>query len=260
MAFERQRADALHCNQQIHGTGRKRSMWRDARRMLRNAAAACVLPQHCVFCGAYDPRQAVCGQCMASLPGRDAERCPVCADLSPHARICGRCLSHPPRFSHVAAALSYRFPIDGLVQRVKYAGDLTMIDALAALLAPRAACEARPDILVPMPLAPLRLRERGFNQALEIARVLSRQLQLTLLPDCLRRTRDTAPQAMLPWNERRRNIRGAFACDGGVQGLHVAVVDDVVTTGETLNEAARTLLRAGASKVVGWVVARTERP
>jgi len=235
-------------------------MWRHPRTILRNAVAACALPQHCVLCGTHDPRLAVCGECIGSLPGRNAQRCPVCADLASGAQICGQCLSHPPRFSHVAAALSYRFPTDALVQRLKYGSDLTLIDALAGLLAQRVESEPRPDIVVPMPLAPLRLRERGFNQALEIARVLCRQLQLRLALDYLRRARDTAPQAMLPRKERRRNIRGAFVCEANLEGAHVAVVDDVVTTGETLNEVARTLLRAGASKVVGWVVARTEKP
>ncbi|MEO8626734.1 MAG: ComF family protein [Betaproteobacteria bacterium] len=193
------------------------------------------------------------------MPGHDAPRCPVCADLAPLAQTCGHCLSHPPRFSHVVCAVSYGFPVDGAIQRLKYGAQLSLVEPLADLLARRVASEPRPDLLVPMPLGAARLRERGFNQALEIARALSNRLHLTLAPHACRRIRDTAPQAALPFYQRRKNVRGVFACDKNLDGAHVAVVDDVITTGETLNEVARTLVRAGASKVVGWAVARTPR-
>jgi ComF family protein len=114
-----------------------------------------------------------------------------------------------------------------------------------------------PDLVVAMPLTPQRLRSRGFNQALELARAVSRRTGVLLAAHACRRVRDSTPQAALPWKERAKNIRGAFVCDLDLSGKRVAVVDDVMTTGATLNEIARNLRRAGASEVEGWIVART---
>ena len=218
------------------------------------------LPQRCVFCGAARPHDGVCAGCRGDLPGRAAARCPVCANLTTATQVCGECVSHPPAFSRTGVAASYRFPVDSAILRLKYASDLSIAEPLAALLAEQVAPEPAPDLLVPMPMAQSRLRERGFNHALEIARALSARLNLRLATDVCRRTRHTAPQAALPWDERRRNIRGAFTCDRDLTGKRVAVVDDVLTTGATLDELARILLRAGAAEVVGWVVARAEKP
>ena len=124
----------------------------------------------------------------------------------------------------------------------------------------QALCASRPtpvDLIVPMPLGPARLRERGFNQALELARVASVLTNTPLSANACRRVQDRAPQAMLPWRERAKNIRGAFVYNTNLSGLRVAVVDDVMTTGATLNELARTLRKAGATEVHGWMVGRT---
>src|SRR5574341_553019 len=108
-----------------------------------------------------------------------------------------------------------------------------------------------------MPLARGRLAERGFNQALEIARVVAARTGIALLRDAARKVADTPPQAALPWKKRAKNVRGAFACDADLTGRRIAVVDDVLTTGATLDELARVLRKAGAAGVTGWVVART---
>jgi ComF family protein len=235
-------------------------MWAHTRGALRAFAERWALPQRCLFCGATDPREGICGPCREDLPGSRAARCPICGNLSVTGEICGECLARPPRFSRLSAAVSYRFPVDGAIQRLKYGADLSTVAPLAALLADRVGREPRPDLMLAMPMAPQRLRERGFNQAHELAGALAERLSLKLAPVLCRRTRHTAPQAALPWAERRRNIRGAFECEADLSGAHVAVVDDVLTTGATLDELAGLLLGRGAAQVWGWVVARAERP
>jgi len=157
----------------------------------------------------------------------------------------------------VAAALEYTHPADALIQKLKYAGRLACARPLAAVLAEALEREPYPDLVLPMPLARERLAERGFNQSLEIARLACREFGLQVRPELARRVRAGAPQATLPWKERARNVRGAFACDADLAGLRIAVVDDVLTTGATLDELARVLKRSGARQVVGWMVART---
>jgi ComF family protein len=150
--------------------------------------------------------------------------------------------------------------VDRAIQRLKYGGNLTAVEPLAALLAGHVPQGLDPDLVVAMPMAPQRLRERGFNQAQELARALSQRRGLKLAAGLCHRIRHTAPQTALPWEERHRNIRGAFACESDLTGARVAVVDDVLTTGATLNELANVLLGRGAAAVWGWVVARTEKP
>ncbi len=116
---------------------------------------------------------------------------------------------------------------------------------------------AHADFIIPMPLSPRRVRERGFNQALEIARFVSRMTGVPVLGDACRKVIETQPQAALPWKERAKNVRGAFVCDTDLGGKRVAVIDDVMTTGATLNELAKNLRRAGAVHISAWVVART---
>jgi len=149
---------------------------------------------------------------------------------------------------------TYDFPVDALIQAYKYGGELRLAVLLGDALA-RAALEPV-DLIVPMPLSPERLRSRGYNQAQELARRVGAARGTPVWPRACRRVMDTPPQALLPWRERARNVRGAFVCDADVAGKRVAVVDDVLTTGATLNELARNLKRAGAAAVYGWVVAR----
>lgn len=201
----------------------------------------------------------LCPACREALPWLPSERCPVCAVPSPGGAVCGACLAEPPAFRGSRAALAYEFPVDALVHAFKYAGDLPVGEALAELLQTAVRGADRPDALVPMPLHPARLRERGFNQALELARRVGRDLQVPVLARACRRLRDTAPQASLPWKERAANIRGAFACEAELSGKRIAIVDDVMTTGHTLSELARTLVRAGTAEVWCWVVARALR-
>jgi ComF family protein len=213
------------------------------------------LPQQCLLCTAPAAARAVCADCHARLPRLTPQRCAQCATPTPQGEICGACLAAPPAFATVSAAYAYAWPLAPLIQQFKYAGNL----ALARLLA-EAMCAAIPtavDLIIAMPLAPSRLRERGFNQALELARYAGKATATTVAASACRRVIDGTPQALLPWRQRAKNIRGAFVCDADLSGLRVAVVDDVITTGATLDELARTLRKAGALEVHGWMVART---
>lgn len=201
-------------------------------------------------------RALVCAECEAELPWLPAAVCPRCALASPSGALCGRCLAEPPRYDATAALFWYRFPADALVQALKFRGELALASYLASLLAKKISASAV-DCIVPVPLSRSRLRERGYNHAAEIARRLGKgRLELELCE----RTRDTPSQAGLPFAERQRNVRGAFAVRRSLAGASVAVVDDVMTTGATLDEIAGTLKAAGAARVVNWVLARTPPP
>jgi len=202
----------------------------------------------------------LCAACDADLPRLAGPRCPRCALASPAGEVCGRCLAQPPAYDATLAALAYEFPADVLVQALKFRGELALAPLLAALLTQRIAPGTRVDCILPVPLSAARLRSRGFNQAQEIARHVAAATGSRLEPRLAERSRDTAPQIDLPHAERSRNVRGAFRCARALEGAEVALVDDVMTTGATLDELAATLKRAGAARVVNWVVARTPEP
>jgi ComF family protein len=170
---------------------------------------------------------------------------------------CGAFLAHPPEYDGTVSAWAYDFPADRLVHALKFRGRLQLAPWFARELASR--LERIPDLIVPVPLHRSRLAQRGFNQAWEIARRLSALTGAPVLQSGVERTRPTASQALLPPGERRRNMRGAFECRIALRADSVVVVDDVMTTGATLDELARTLKRAGAAQVTNLVVARTLR-
>jgi len=195
----------------------------------------------------------LCEACAAGLPQPPAS-CPVCALPSPEASVCGACLLRPPSFDATFAVWPYEFPIDRLVQSLKYRGNLPVARLFGSALARRVA-ERTVDMVAPMPLARGRLAARGFNQSVEIARATV--ARTVLIAGEIERVRDTKSQTDLPFVERARNVRGAFACGRALRGARVAVVDDVMTSGATLAELAGTLKLAGAAWVENWVIART---
>jgi ComF family protein len=220
-----------------------------------------VLPSSCTLCGS-DSSDAVCSGCNAQHFMRHRHRCIRCAiPLLDSAPVCGECLKHPPAFDATLVAADYAPPVDSLVLALKFGNRLELAPMFARMLRDAATHAALPARMTAVPLGPQRLVERGFNQALEIARPLSSALGVRLDARLVMRQRDTHAQALLHPDERRRNIRHAFLVPGDaidkVRGQHVGVVDDVITTGETLNELAATLKRFGAARVTNFVFART---
>ncbi|HSJ96478.1 MAG TPA: ComF family protein, partial [Myxococcota bacterium] len=174
----------------------------------------------CFLCANRCPRRLVCVACERSLPSL-GPACGRCAAPLPTAGTCGACLVRPPAFDAAAARYRYAFPVDRLLQRFKFAGDLAAGRWLARRLAGELGAHAAPDLVVAAPLAPARLRARGFNQALEVAKVVAAALHAPLDPGALAKVRDTRPQPGLGARERRANLRSAFRCRLVLAGEHV---------------------------------------
>lgn len=241
-----------------------------------------LLPASCALCGAHCNAIA-CDPCAAQFFGHDRLRCHQCGNplggtpldgtplggIAPcdsagaHPR-CGACLAEAPAFDATLVAVDYAAPLDQLVLRLKFGGQLALATLFAQLLqgaALRRPDFLRPDLLCPVPLGPGRLAERGFNQALEMARPLSRMLGLALQPTLAQRVRETQAQSRIRPGERASNIAHAFTITPQaiplVRGRHIGIVDDVMSSGRTLGELAATLKRFGAARVSNLVFART---
>jgi len=216
-------------------------------------------PPRCLVCGerGHGARD-LCPDCAQALPCLRIA-CPTCAlPLPAPAPACGACLRRQPPLAAVHAAFAYARPLDRLLPRFKFHGDLAAGRLLSQLLADASAAWPRPDALVPIALHATRLRQRGYDQALELARPVARRLAIPVRADLLARRRATAPQsAQSDAAARRRNLRDAFVVPAGATlPAHVALVDDVMTTGATLHAAAHALRRAGVARVDAWVCAR----
>ena len=220
-------------------------------------------PSQCAVCRAW-PAHTVCTACVTRFAPAQA-RCDTCAlPVAPDISRCGGCLLHPPPLDACRSAVAYAWPWAALIARLKFQQDIGLAGALAGLLRRTPGVTealAQADWLLPMPLAPARLAERGYNPALLLARRLPPARCLT---DGLRRVRDTPPQRGLTRAERQRNVRGAFAVNpahaAALHGRRVVLVDDVMTTGASLHEAARTLRAAGVAHITALALARTDLP
>lgn len=202
---------------------------------------------------------AICQPCRLSL-STSAQSCPVCAAPS-RGQICGTCLRDQPHFDASVAAFIYQYPLDRLVQSFKFGANLTLVDFFADALAAKISQNANsehplPRRIIALPLANKRLATRGFNQSALLADALARRLGLRVAHHAMQRIRETPPQTGLSKALRLKNMKGAFECVGDISGQHIAIVDDVMTTGATLSEAAKVAKQAGAASVTTWIIAR----
>lgn len=234
-----------------------------------NISAGC-----CLLCGARARRHCLCPDCLADLPWLP----PACAGCalplatgldtaceesgdSEGAERCPDCRLTPPPWSRAFALFRYEFPVDRLIAALKYHGRLPLATSFGHLLADRLPPGIRPDVVLPVPVHPRRLRRRGCNQAALLARVVARGQRCDIDVSSLRRRRDTAMQKSLDPQARRDNLANAFAwCGPSLAGRHVLLVDDVMTTGATLACLSLLLRTAGAGEISVLAVARTLPP
>ena len=225
-----------------------------------------LLPARCVVCDLHsgDAGTRLCGRCASDFFAADRVRCERCAIGLPacaqSADVCGRCLSASPHFDATTALADYVSPVDGMILALKFAARLDLANFFGRLLGHTIAHVRQVDrdaLVIPVPLSFERTRQRGFNQSHHIARAFVAARGGRLAVDRLLRVRDTPPQQSLSLADRRGNVRGAFAVAADVAGRFIFVVDDVMTSGSTLDEVAAVLKRAGASRVHNLIVART---
>ncbi|MGY4823210.1 phosphoribosyltransferase family protein [Stutzerimonas chloritidismutans] len=223
--------------------------------------------QYCLLCDEPCDGHPLCGPCEAELPWLDG-RCATCAvPLPTHGLVCGECQKRPPSYDHVEVPWRFAFPVDALITRFKHQARWPfgrLLGERLGLHLQHAFTDGlpQPDLLVPVPLARRRLRQRGFNQAQMLAQWLGGALTLPVDEHLLERVVDTPPQQQLDAATRRRNLRQAFCLAPGtdIKGRHLALIDDVLTTGATAEALARLLKRAGAVRVDVYCLARTPKP
>ena len=232
------------------------------------ALADAWLPANCALCSLppsikMRSEAGICDGCIERLPGVGAQRCPICAIRLPAGApvdtSCAQCAHSPPAFERTVALADYAPPLDRLIHAMKFGSDLAAARALGRLLAVRVQShdDLRPQLLVPVPLAPARLATRGYNQSEAIARALARSLDVPLARNALLRIRETAPQSSLALAGRNANLQHAFTATIRLENRVVGLVDDVMTSGATLQAIGRALKQAGARRVVNLVAART---
>ncbi len=219
------------------------------------------IKQPCVLCGDNSQNTTcLCNACRNELP-YITSACTTCGlplDTSTHTNICGACIATPPPIQHCISVLHYESPVDYLIKNMKYHNQLSIATLMGKLLAEKIKQDTLPlpELIIPTPLHMDRLRKRGYNQATEISKTISQELNIPLNLTAFTRSKSTSPQFDLPASERANNIKNAFNASDQITASHIALVDDIMTTGSTAWEMARTLKKAGINQVDLWVCAR----
>ena len=241
---------------------RNHPAWRSGLKSVRATALALlewVAPPCCLLCRLeVEYRHGLCQGCWAKLPVNEIH-CERCALPMAHESLCGHCQRCPPVFDSVIAPLCYQDPIDQMLCALKYHQQLSFARTAAGLITDtvRESGEPRPDLLVGVPMTHRAVRKRGLNQAVFLARLIGRQLGIPAKSTLIKKLRETDRQSTLNASKRQRNLKGAFHCKGSLEDKHIALVDDILTTGATANEISKVLKAAGANRVDIWVCART---
>lgn len=245
--------------------------WQKGLVVLQQRLLSTIYPPICLLCGAGGQLVGgeavdICAACQEALQLNE-RCCPRCGiPLTTDAQMCGNCLKKPPLFETVYAPFLYKGDIKRLLIALKFNRKLSHARLLGHLMAEKmvghfSVNQPMPDAIVPVPLHPARQRERGYNQALELVRPLARRHKIPIIRQLVVRKTATAQQTKLSAAERRRNLRGAFELtEGHPVPPHIVIFDDVVTTGATVNELAKTLKRAGAQRIDVWAIARVPKP
>ncbi|PHS68883.1 MAG: amidophosphoribosyltransferase [Methylophaga sp.] len=217
-----------------------------------------LMPVPCLLCGSCSQQWPLCDACITQLP-QLGNACPRCATPSPITIMCGKCLNQPPEQDLSFSLFHYQDPIDRLIIALKYHDKIFLTKLFAHLMSEQLQQRQLPQLLIPIPLHHRRLKMRGYNQSSELAKALSQQLSISTDQHCLIRNKNTDPQASLPYDQRKRNMHGAFTLIQPSVPQHVALIDDVLTTGHTVNAAATLLRQAGAATIEVWTIGRTIR-
>lgn len=213
--------------------------------------------RRCLYCNAPSGKIAICEGCAAALPWIH-QACPGCALPQNFDGLCRRCLKRPPPFDSAVAAFQLDVPVRQAIHELKYRAGFLHAHLLAQLFAQKLGRRAQPlpELIIPVPLHRTRLQYRGYNQSLELALTIRRSLDISVDASLARRIRSTPDQIGQSRAQRRRNLHSAFSIDARVAGKHIALLDDVMTTGATLAELAQVARRAGASRIEAWAIAR----
>ncbi len=217
-------------------------------------------PTPCLLCHRLTEYHSICEACSQSLP-KLGPHCPRCAMPSPDGHYCGHCLTKPP-IRHASVSLfRYDYPATKLITQFKFHHQIHLCHYLGEQLAQHITTLNRPlpQQLIPIPLHAMRIRQRGYNQAAELTKVLSKQLQISMNQHCLSRTKATQPQTSLAYKERKHNLNAAFRCKMRPEVEHIALIDDVLTSGHTADAAAAVLIEQGIKTIELWTIARTIR-
>lgn len=213
-----------------------------------------LFPQPCFLCGAITA-DAICVECVNDLPYIKTA-CMRCGVNLPISDICGNCASQPPLFHQAKILFSYTYPVDILIQNAKFNKNFAVLKMLGDLMGKHFKQEKLPHVLIPIPLHPKRLQERGYNQAREIAKRISYHTKIAWNDSVCQRIKNTPQQAQLSARKRRRNLKDAFTVTQlPPQWQHIVLIDDVMTTGSTANELSKMLFNAGAQKIDVWCCA-----